>query len=79
MKSLGRQVLHLESSVEVITSRLEFIMEKLVLQDKGNEAAGKLTVTNHVSMELSYTLYWLLHVEKFNILYLSIHTFIPIP
>lgn len=54
MKRLARQVLHLESSVEVITSRLELIMEKLGLQDnfKGNEAAGKLAVANHVSMEI---------------------------
>lgn len=54
MKRLARQVLHLESSVEGITSRLELIMEKLGLQEtvKGNEAAGKLTVTNNVSMEI---------------------------
>lgn len=54
MKRLARQVLSLESSVEGITSRLELIMEKLELQEtaKGNEAAGKLTVTNNVSMKL---------------------------
>lgn len=54
MKRLNRQVLHLESSVEGITSRLELIMEKLGLQEtaKGNKAAGKLTVTNNVSMEI---------------------------
>ncbi|XP_035519182.1 polycystic kidney disease 2-like 1 protein [Morone saxatilis] len=37
---LSRQVLHLESSVEGITSRIELIMEKLGLQEK---AKGKLT------------------------------------
>uniref|UniRef100_A0A8C4GU66 Polycystic kidney disease 2-like 1 n=1 Tax=Dicentrarchus labrax TaxID=13489 RepID=A0A8C4GU66_DICLA len=46
---LSRQVLHLESSVEGITSRIELIMEKLGLQEK---AKGKLT-KNDVSMEIA--------------------------
>ncbi|XP_067465669.1 polycystin-2-like protein 1 [Thunnus thynnus] len=46
---LTRQVLHLESSVAGITSRIELIMEKLGLQDKtkGNKTAGKLSVTKN--------------------------------
>lgn len=56
---LARQVVHLESSVEGITSRIELIMEKLGLQEKakGNDKAGRLTVTkNEVSIEiLMYT------------------------
>ncbi|XP_032365811.1 polycystic kidney disease 2-like 1 protein isoform X2 [Etheostoma spectabile] len=43
---LSRQVLHLESSVAGITSRIELIMEKLGLQEK---AARKLTVANNDS------------------------------
>ncbi|XP_049926448.1 polycystic kidney disease 2-like 1 protein [Epinephelus moara] len=45
---LARQVLHLESSVAGITSRIDLIMEKLGLQEKakGNEMARKLTVTS---------------------------------
>ncbi|XP_070697713.1 polycystin-2-like protein 1 [Pempheris klunzingeri] len=41
---LARQVLHLESSVAGITSRIELIMEKLGLQEeaKWNKTAGKL-------------------------------------
>uniref|UniRef100_A0A3Q3LYW7 Polycystic kidney disease 2-like 1 n=1 Tax=Mastacembelus armatus TaxID=205130 RepID=A0A3Q3LYW7_9TELE len=44
---LSRQVLHLESSVAGITSKIELIMEELGLQvkTKGKEAAGKLS--NH--------------------------------
>ncbi|XP_053188741.1 polycystic kidney disease 2-like 1 protein [Scomber japonicus] len=46
---LNRQVLHLESSVAGLTSRIELIMEKLGLQDKtkGNKSAGKLSVTKN--------------------------------
>ncbi|XP_073338526.1 polycystin-2-like protein 1 [Pagrus major] len=46
---LTTQVVQLESSVAGITSRIELIMEKLGLQQKvkGNQTAGKLTVTNH--------------------------------
>lgn len=53
MNRLARQVLNLESSVEGIAFRLELIMEKLELQEtaKGNEAAGKPTVTSNVSMK----------------------------
>ncbi|XP_032365810.1 polycystic kidney disease 2-like 1 protein isoform X1 [Etheostoma spectabile] len=46
---LSRQVLHLESSVAGITSRIELIMEKLGLQEK---AARKLTVANNDVMTL---------------------------
>ncbi|XP_029962580.1 polycystic kidney disease 2-like 1 protein [Salarias fasciatus] len=38
---LARQVLHLESSVEGIASRMELIMDKVGLQEKKSEAAGK--------------------------------------
>ncbi|CAK6962460.1 polycystic kidney disease 2-like 1 protein [Scomber scombrus] len=46
---LNRQVLHIESSVAGLTSRIELIMEKLGLQDKtkGNKSAGKLSVTKN--------------------------------
>uniref|UniRef100_UPI0037E73607 polycystin-2-like protein 1 n=1 Tax=Semicossyphus pulcher TaxID=241346 RepID=UPI0037E73607 len=46
---LVQQVLHLESSVAGITSRIQMIMEKLGLQQKaeGNETAGKWLVTNN--------------------------------
>ncbi|KAM7409108.1 hypothetical protein PAMA_002695 [Pampus argenteus] len=46
---LSRQVLHLESSVAGVTSRIELIMEKLGLQDKtkGNQTAGKLPGTKN--------------------------------
>uniref|UniRef100_A0A671TRX7 Polycystin 2 like 1, transient receptor potential cation channel n=1 Tax=Sparus aurata TaxID=8175 RepID=A0A671TRX7_SPAAU len=53
-ESLTKQVVQLESSVDGITSRIDLIMEKLGLQQKakGNQTAGKLTVTNHdVRME----------------------------
>ncbi|XP_056251997.1 polycystic kidney disease 2-like 1 protein [Seriola aureovittata] len=50
---LARQVLHLESSVAGITTRIELIMEKLGLQEKakGNETAGKLSMTSNDSDE----------------------------
>ncbi|XP_071337506.1 polycystin-2-like protein 1 [Trachinotus anak] len=46
---LARQVLHLESSVAGITTRIESIMEKLGLQEKGT--AGKLSVSSNDSGE----------------------------
>ncbi|KAM3606549.1 uncharacterized protein V6R79_018486 [Siganus canaliculatus] len=46
---LARQVLHLESSVEGLSSRIELIMEKLGLQTnvKENEAGGRTAINSH--------------------------------
>ncbi|XP_062422535.1 polycystin-2-like protein 1 isoform X1 [Pungitius pungitius] len=50
---LARQVFQLDSSVTGIRSSIEFIMEKLGLQEKGKETAKKFTVTdNDVSLEI---------------------------
>uniref|UniRef100_A0A672GSW8 Polycystic kidney disease 2-like 1 n=1 Tax=Salarias fasciatus TaxID=181472 RepID=A0A672GSW8_SALFA len=53
-EQLARQVLHLESSVEGIASRMELIMDKVGLQEKKSEAAGKHPGTSSaVSQQIS--------------------------